>query len=78
MQIWDTAGQERFKTITQTYYKGAMGIIMTYAINDLQSFNALENWMRQIKTHASENVVKILVGNKSDCQDRQVTYEQGK
>jgi len=34
MQIWDTAGQERFKTITQTYYKGAMGIIMTYAVND--------------------------------------------
>lgn len=41
MQIWDTAGQQRFKTITQTYYKGAMGIIMTYAINDRQSFNAL-------------------------------------
>lgn len=41
MQIWDTAGQERFKTITQTYYKGAMGIIMVYSINDLQSFNAL-------------------------------------
>ena len=78
MQIWDTAGQERFKTITQTYYKGAMGIIMTYAINDLQSFNALENWMRQIKTHVSENVIKILVGNKSDCNDRQVSYDQGK
>ena len=53
LQIWDTAGQERFKTITQTYYKGAMGIIMVYAINDRASFNALENWMRQIKTHAS-------------------------
>jgi Ras-related protein Rab-8A len=41
MQIWDTAGQERFKTITQTYYKGAMGIIMVYSIDDMQSFNAL-------------------------------------
>jgi small GTP-binding protein len=28
MQIWDTAGQERFKTITETYYKGAAGIIL--------------------------------------------------
>lgn len=73
LQIWDTAGQERFKTITQTYYKGAMGIIMVYAINDRPSFNALENWMKQIKTHASENVIKILVGNKSDCVDRQVS-----
>lgn len=75
MQIWDTAGQERFKTITQTYYKGAMGIILTYAINDRQSFMALENWARQIKTHASENVVKVLVGNKCDCNDRQVSVD---
>lgn len=51
---------------------------MVYAINDRASFNALENWMRQIKTHASENVVKVLVGNKSDCADRQVSFEEGK
>jgi GTPase SAR1 family protein len=41
LQIWDTAGQERFKTITQTYYKGSMGIVMTYSITDLASFHAL-------------------------------------
>jgi Ras-related protein Rab-8A len=52
-----------------------MGIIMVYAINDRTSFNALENWMRQIKTHAAENVIKVLVGNKSDCGDRQVSYD---
>lgn len=28
MQLWDTAGQERFKTITETYYKGASGIVL--------------------------------------------------
>ena len=76
LQIWDTAGQERFKTITQTYYKGAMGIVMVYSITDRDSFNALENWMRQIKTHAAENVIKVLIANKSDCTtERQVTYE---
>jgi len=34
LQIWDTAGQERFRNITQTYYKGASGIILTYGINN--------------------------------------------
>lgn len=38
LQIWDTAGQEKFKTITQTYYRGAMGIILTYAINERETF----------------------------------------
>lgn len=38
MQIWDTAGQERFKNITQTYYKGASGIVLAYSITDPTSF----------------------------------------
>lgn len=32
LQIWDTAGQERFRNITQTYYKGAVGVILAYSI----------------------------------------------
>lgn len=55
-----------------------MGIIMVYAVNDRASFNALENWMKQIKTHASENVVKVLIGNKSDAAERSVSFEEGK
>lgn len=39
LQVWDTAGQQRFKTITQTYYRGAMGIILTYAVDDRISFH---------------------------------------
>ena len=78
VQIWDTAGQERFKTITQTYYKGAMGIILSYAVNDRESFQNIENWMKQIRQHASEDVCKILVGNKCDMADRCVDYEEGK
>ena len=80
MQIWDTAGQERFKTITQTYYKGSMGVILTFAVDDRDSFNNIENWMKQIKTQASENICKILVGNKSDvpAEKRKVTFEEGR
>lgn len=73
MQIWDTAGQERFKTITQTYYRGAMGVFMTYAVDDRASFQDMENWFRQIKAHANSSVVKILVGNKSDSPRREVS-----
>ena len=80
MQIWDTAGQERFKTITQTYYKGSMGVILTYAVDDRDSFNNIENWMKQIKSQASESICKILVGNKSDVDSgrRKITTEEGK
>lgn len=46
LQVWDTAGQERFRTITQTYYKGAMGIILVYDCTDQQTFNNISNWLK--------------------------------
>jgi len=78
IQIWDTAGQERFKTITQTYYKGAMGIILAYAVDDRESFQNIESWMRQIKQHANENVCMTLVATKCDVPNRTVNYDEGK
>ena len=78
LQIWDTAGQERFRTITKTYYKGANGIILTYDVTDLNSFKNIKNWIKQIEANAQNNVQKVLVGNKCDKPDRQVTEEEGK
>ncbi|MCO5605711.1 hypothetical protein L7F22_059895 [Adiantum nelumboides] len=69
LQIWDTAGQERFRTITTAYYRGAMGIILVYDVTDESSFNNIRNWIRNIEQHASDNVNKILVGNKADMDE---------
>jgi len=43
-----------------------MGVIITYAVNDRQTFDEIENWVKQIQLHASDNIMKVLVGNKSD------------
>merc|ERR1719201_3371484 len=67
LQIWDTAGQERFRTITQAYYRGAMGILLIYDVCDDKSFQNIRTWMRNIEQHANEQVEKILLGNKCDC-----------
>ncbi|KAJ8533803.1 hypothetical protein K7X08_007127 [Anisodus acutangulus] len=69
LQIWDTAGQERFRTITTAYYSGAMGILLVYDATDESSFNNIRNWIRNIEQHASDNVNKILVGNKADMDE---------
>ncbi|KAJ3705499.1 hypothetical protein LUZ61_009204 [Rhynchospora tenuis] len=69
LQIWDTAGQERFRTITTAYYRGAMGILLVYDVTDESSFNNIRNWIKNIEQHASNNVNKILVGNKADMDE---------
>ncbi|EDW26566.1 GL13084 [Drosophila persimilis] len=51
LQIWDTAGQERFHTITTSYYRGAMGIMLVYDITNEKSFENIVKWLRNIDEH---------------------------
>ncbi|KAF7640186.1 hypothetical protein Mgra_00000013 [Meloidogyne graminicola] len=76
LQIWDTAGQERFHTITTSYYRGAMGIMMVYDITNTRSFENISKWLRYINEHASEDVIKVLLGNKCDMSDRRVISKE--
>lgn len=79
MQIWDTAGQERFKTITSSYYRGAHAVLIVYDITDRQSFVDVENWLIETEKHASDGIIRLLVGNKSDLESKRiVTSEEGR
>ncbi|XP_072545699.1 ras-related protein Rab-10-like [Salminus brasiliensis] len=72
LQIWDTAGQERFHTITTSYYRGAMGIMLVYDITNAKSFENISKWLRNIEEHANEDVERMLLGNKCDMEDMRV------
>lgn len=68
LQIWDTAGQERFRSITQSYYRSANALILTYDITCEDSFRCLPEWLREIEQYANNQVVTILVGkNEAWC-----------
>jgi len=78
LQIWDTAGQERFHTITTSYYRGAMGIMLVYDITQPKTFDNIAKWLRNIDEHANEDVEKMILGNKCDMEDkRMVSKERG-
>merc|ERR1712173_17004 len=77
LQIWDTAGQERFRNITNAYYRGANGIILVYDVTDEQSFLNIRYWLNQIEKHSTTHPIIILLGNKSDLnQKRTVSFQR--
>ncbi|KAG8534603.1 hypothetical protein GDO81_019030, partial [Engystomops pustulosus] len=61
LQIWDTAGQERFRSITQSYYRSANALILTYDITCEESFRCLPEWLREIEQYANNEVITVLV-----------------
>lgn len=78
LAIWDTAGQERFRTLTPSYYRGAQGVILVYDVSRRETFAKLDNWLSELETYCTRNdLVKMLVGNKIDKDDREIEREEG-
>ncbi|KAG2489601.1 hypothetical protein HYH03_011881 [Edaphochlamys debaryana] len=67
-QVWDTAGQERYRALVDTYYRGAVGALLVYDITNLATFENVERWLKEIRGLADQNMVIMLVGNKSDLK----------
>ncbi|KAH1090478.1 hypothetical protein J1N35_017735 [Gossypium stocksii] len=65
-QIWDTAGQERYRAVTSAYYRGAVGAMLVYDMTKRQSFDNIARWLEELRGHADQNLVIMLVGNKCD------------
>jgi Ras-related protein Rab-18 len=79
LTIWDTAGQERFRTLTSSYYRGAQGVVMVYDVTRRDSFENLEQWLKEVKLYTPNNgegVIKLLVGNKIDLEKKVVQREE--
>ena len=68
-QIWDTAGQERYRAITSAYYRGAVAALLVYDITKLHTFQSVEKWLQELKDYADDNIVVMLVGNKTDLNN---------
>ena len=78
LRQWDTAGQERFRTLTSSYYRGAHGIIIVYDVTNKESFDNVRQWMQEIEKFAADSVIKLLVGNKCDLEEkREVAFDEG-
>ena len=77
LTIWDTAGQERFRTLTSSYYRGCHGIILVFDVNERSSFDNLKQWLDELELYSTTaHSSKLLVGNKIDLEDRQVTEQE--
>ena len=77
LQIWDTCGQEAYRSLIKNFYRNTSLAIIVYSVEDEQSFNDVNIWLKQVKTFATSSCKIFLIGNKIDTPERQVSIEQG-
>ncbi|MFH4975063.1 hypothetical protein AB6A40_001772 [Gnathostoma spinigerum] len=82
LQLWDTAGQEKFRSITRSYYRNSVGVIIVYDITNRSTFEHVVDWLNEAEANVGgphpEQCVFQIIGHKSDLDaERQVIYEEG-
>jgi small GTP-binding protein len=71
IKVIDTAGQEKYKSLSKSYFKNADGVLFVFAIDDLQSFQNIREWITLFNENNSgkEGIPKYLIANKDDLEN---------
>ena len=77
LSLWDTAGQETYKSITRSYFRGASGALLVFDISRRQTFDSVTSWLYDLRQIAEDDIVVVLVGNKSDLAPASTIGEAG-
>ncbi|XP_029538522.1 ras-related protein Rab-22A-like [Oncorhynchus nerka] len=65
-----------FRTLAPMYYRGSAAAIIVYNITKEDSFQALKNWMKELRQHGPPNIVVAIAGNKCDLSDAREVLEK--
>lgn len=79
MNIWDTAGQEKYRSMTRGYLRGSHGVFLVFDFSTKKSFESIISWLSEINnSDVNKKCVKILIGNKDDCEQKEVDFDEAK
>ncbi|XP_036603033.1 ras-related protein Rab-42 [Trichosurus vulpecula] len=69
LQLWDTAGEERYRSITRSFYRNTVGVLLVFDVTNRKSFDHIEDWYQQVASQQGlDKVIFLLVGHKTDLQ----------
>ena len=75
--LWDTIGNERLRSMTNLFFKNSKIVIFVYDITEKSSFDGIKDyWAPEVKNQIGDNIVKGLVGNKTDLYLKEKVKEE--
>jgi len=77
LQLWDTAGQERFRSLIPSYIRDSSVAVVVFDVSSKSSFSNLTKWVNDVRGERGSEVLLVIVGNKIDIEEREVTKAEG-
>ncbi|NPD89394.1 MAG: GTP-binding protein [Asgard group archaeon] len=79
LQIWDFAGQKQFRFMIDVFLRGVKGVIYVYDVTDIETLVYLNEFVdltrNYLENHFYPTIPEILVGNKLDIENAEVSIE---
>ena len=75
LQLWDTAGQERFRSLIPSYIRDSSVAVVVYDLTNRSSFQHTSKWIDDVRTERGNDVIIMLVGNKTDLADKRYEWK---
>ena len=77
-KIYDTAGQERYQSIGDANLKISDGFLLVFSVDKKNTLDRIDRWIENIEKNVdTKEKVLMLVGNKNDVEEREVSNEDG-
>eukprot|EP00744_Colponema_vietnamica_P026840 GILI01039948.1.p1 GENE.GILI01039948.1~~GILI01039948.1.p1 ORF type:complete len:268 (-),score=39.78 GILI01039948.1:32-781(-) len=70
LQLWDTAGQERFRSLIPSYIRDSAAAVVVFDVTSRASFTSTFHWIDEIRLERGNDALIVLVGNKTDLQEK--------
>ncbi len=76
-QVWDLAGQDSYSAVRGTFYKGAIGALLVFDLQDPKTMTNLRTWFDEARKGSQDAILTYMViGNKADLvETRKVSKE---
>ena len=62
--------------MTSAYYRGAFGAMLLYDITKRPTFDHVARWVEELRAHADNSTVIMLIGNKADLVDHRAVPKE--
>ncbi|EKE40348.1 Ras-likeGTP-binding protein YPT1, putative [Entamoeba nuttalli P19] len=76
LNVWNYNGKQQKSMMSRSYYEGCNAVIVVFDISDRTTYESVKGWLKDVGYYAPKDIIKYLVGNKTDLAANRIVSSQ--